>query len=119
MVVGDFNASLSVPLTERDELIADLLDGHCLTDVKSHFRVRRRRLRGRWTWRQRRRGRMVRSKLDYFFMPEDIKKRVCRMGIRKPRHHHSDHRAVVTVFWGRDGGRLASYRKGRRQCPLR
>ena len=62
---------------------------------------------------------MIRSELDYFFMPEDIKKRVCRMGIRKPRHHHSDHRAVVTVFRGRDGGRLASYRKERRQCPLR
>ena len=84
MIVGDFNASLDVPLTERDELIADVMDGNCLMEAKNHFCVRRRRLWGRWTWRQRRKGKMLCSKMDYFFMQEEIQKRVCRVGIRKP-----------------------------------
>ena len=54
MLWGDLNAHLDVPLTGRDEEVADVVDGKDLVDASRQFRVRRREMvRGRWTWLQR------------------------------------------------------------------
>ena len=50
MVWGDLNVSLDIPISERDEAVADVVDGEDLIDVSRHFACRRLRNRqGRWT----------------------------------------------------------------------
>ena len=54
ILLGDLNANLGTPLTERDKAITDVIDGNALEDAKGYFRVRRRgRLRGGRSWRRR------------------------------------------------------------------
>ena len=52
---GDLNANLINPRDEREDGIAEQVYAMDLVDMGRHFRQhRRRRCRGRWTWRMRR-----------------------------------------------------------------
>jgi exonuclease III len=57
LLIGDFNIDLDSPRDTRDEEIAEEIDFRELECLSAHFLQRRRRhVRGRWTWRQRRLG---------------------------------------------------------------
>ena len=119
MLWGDLNAHLDVPLTGRDEAVADVVDGFDLVDATRHFRVRRRgRVKGRWTFSREHRGRTISSQVDYLFCREADRCRLRRAAPRTPRRHDSDHRAVVAVFRGGSRARLARYRRRRRRFPI-
>ena len=120
ILMGDLNINLESPRDERDMEIAeqvDWMDLGCLTD---HFRQRRRCVtRGRLTWRQRRLGRWVSSKPDYFLAREGDRRRFRRVVLRRPRHHDSDHRAIVAVFYAGNKKKMKVYRKKHCRFPLR
>ena len=69
MLLGDLNVDLDVPRNEREAEIAAKLDSFGLACATKHFRVRttrrgrRRKLRGKWSYRRRRtdRGESVRG----------------------------------------------------------
>ena len=55
LLLGDLNLNLESPRDERDAEIAAQVDHMDLADMTQHFlQRRRRRTRGRWTWRHRR-----------------------------------------------------------------
>ena len=88
LVIGDLNANLEAPRSQKEEVLAQDMEGHGLGCASRHFRVRRRRhLRGRWTWRRVTKDatllgdrRWVRSRPDHILIPEAERKRVksCR-----------------------------------------
>ena len=71
MLLGDLNADLETPRSERDVAVAEQAAAMDVTDMSRCFRQRSRKwVRGRWTWRQRRRGRWVSSHPDYIMVRE-------------------------------------------------
>ncbi len=59
-LVGDLNFNLHAPRMEREEKIAEQVDAKDLVDMSRHFRQHLgNRLRGRWTWQMRRKGRWI------------------------------------------------------------
>jgi hypothetical protein len=50
---------------------------------------------------------------------EQDRKQFRRVGLRAPRHHDSDHQAVVAIFYGGRPGKVHQYRKRRQRVPLR
>ena len=70
---------------------------------------RTRRTRVRWTWRQRRgipgsgQKQWPRSKPDYFLFREKDRRRIKYCRWIQPRHHDSDHRALVADIRARPG----------------
>ena len=73
MLWGDLNANLDVPMSFRDEAVADVVDGEDLIDISRHFRPRNRSRghRGRWTWWHEREGRTITSRVDYLLCREE------------------------------------------------
>jgi hypothetical protein len=105
LVLGDLNTNFSDPQNEREEIIRNLLDDINLVDTSRWFKPRQPRkqsARARWTWRQKREGRMHYSQPDYIFARERDVKRLRNVGFRWPRYHDSDHQAVIgTIRTGR------------------
>jgi hypothetical protein len=98
ILVGDLNLNLQAPRTEREETIAEQVDAMNLVDMSRHFCQRLgNRLRGRWTWQMRRKGRWISSQCDYFLGRETDRRRFWRVSVRMPRYH-SDHCALVAVI---------------------
>ena len=120
LIMGDLNADLWSPRDERDEAIADLVDGAGLTDASRGYVQRRcrRRFGRRWTWSQRRKGRWIASQPDYILCREGDVRIFRDVAFRSPRFHHSDHRAVVGHL--RRGKRrlLTLYRQRHRRFPI-
>ena len=52
LVVGDFNANLDVPRNKEEESLSQEMREHGLECATRHFQVRRRHVRGRWTFRR-------------------------------------------------------------------
>jgi len=120
ILIGDLNIDLESPRDERDEEIAeqvDWMDLGCMS--RSFTQRRRRRTRGRWTWRQSRLGRWISSTPDYFLTRRGVRKRFKKVVIRRPRHHDSDHRAIVAHFFAGHKRKMISYRKRHCTFPLR
>ena len=68
LLLGDLNANIESPKSRRDVAASDQAAGMDVHDMSRCFRQRRRNwVRGRWTWRKLRRGRMVSSHPDYLF----------------------------------------------------
>ena len=71
LVLGDLNINFSDPRDERDEVIRDLIDDADLVDASRRYtprRPRRQSTRARWTWRQKREGKMHYSQPDYIMV---------------------------------------------------
>jgi hypothetical protein len=91
-----------------------------LSNMSRHFRQRRRRrMQGRWTWRMRRRGRDISSQPDYFLAREGDRRDFRGVTLRAPRHHDSNHRAVIATIYARTARRLAGYIRRRSRFPVR
>jgi hypothetical protein len=97
MVLGDLNVNLDVPRNEQEAKVAAVMDHHGMACASTHFTVRRRKqckLRGRWTWKQRRllpggqpgTERIYRTKPDYFLMPARERRRIKRCRFTAPPH---------------------------------
>ena len=130
IVVGDLNIRNQDPRDEREEEIADLLDEINLVDTSRKFIQRQSRRhkqiqRNRWTWRTKRRtegderGKWIYSQPDYIMAREGDMKHIRKAGIRTPRYHISDHRAVVLYLKAGNTGKLKTYRKQRQCGPLK
>jgi hypothetical protein len=120
LVLGDLNINFGDPRDERDEVIRDLIDDIDLVDASRRYtprRLRRQSTRARWTWRQKREGKMHYSQPDYVMMRERDHRRFRNVGFRWPRYHDSDHRAVVATIKSGER-RLKEYRKKRQEFPL-
>jgi hypothetical protein len=120
LVLGDLNFNFGEPRDERDEVICDLFDDTDLVDASRRYtpcRPRRQSTRVRWTWRQKREGKMHYSQPDYVMVRERDHRRFRNVGFRWPRYHDSDHRAVVaTIKLGRR--RLKEYWRKHQEFPL-
>ena len=110
LLIGDLNADLEYPRDIQEEVLSSELEERGMRCATWNFLSRRtRRNRGRWTWRQRRTNKegeryWLRSKPDYFMMQERDRARVRRCRWILPRHHDSDHRALVAKIYSRKGG---------------
>jgi hypothetical protein len=92
LLLGDLNANLINPRDEREDGIAEQVDAMDLVDMGRHFcQRRRRRCRGRWTWRMRRGGKMTSSQCDYLMVRASARRRFRRVRLVDPRYHNSDH----------------------------
>ena len=120
LVLGDLNINFDNLRDERDEVIGDLINDIDLVDASRRYtprRPRRQSTRARWTWRQRREGKMHYSQPDYVMMRERDRRQFWNVGFRWPRCHDSDHRAVVATIKSGER-RLTEYRKKRQEFPL-
>jgi hypothetical protein len=105
LVLGDLNVNFSEPRDERDKVIRDFIDDIDLLDA------------ARWTWRQKREGKLHYSQPDYVMARDRDCRRFRSVGFRWPLYHDSDHRAVAaTIKLGRR--RLKEYRRKRQELPL-
>ncbi len=98
LVLGNLKINFSNPQNEWEEIICDLLKDINLVDMSRRFkpcRPRKQLTRARWTWRQKREGRMHYLQPDYIFARERNVKRLRNVGFRWPRYHDSDHQAVI------------------------
>jgi len=71
LVLGDLNVNFSEPRDERDEVIRDLIDDIDLVDASRRYaprRPRRQSTRARWTWRQKREGKLHYLQPDYIMV---------------------------------------------------
>jgi hypothetical protein len=120
LLFGDLNIDLDAPRDTREEIIAEQCDYWKLTCMTTMFKQRRtRRVKGRWTWRQQRLGRWVSTKPNYFLADTAVRRLFKKVVIRRPRHHDSDHRAIIATFWGGQEKRLRSYQRRVASIPLR
>ena len=119
-LLGDLNVNLMHPLDERGEEIAEECSHMGLSDMSRHFRPRRKRTsRGRWTWSMMREGRHVSSQPDYFLAREEDRRDFRGVTAMSPRHHDSDHRAVIATVYTGSGRRLKRYKRRRSCFPIR
>ena len=120
LLFGDLNIDLDAPRDTREEIIAEQCDFWKLTCMTTMFKQRRtRRVKGRWTWRQQRLGRWVSTKPDYLLADTAVRRLFKKVVIRRPRHHDSDHRAIIATFWGGQEKRMRNYRRRVASIPLR
>ena len=121
LLIGDLNVNLRSPRDERDEQIAEVVeDVMGLTDLSRHFLQRSRgSVRGRWTWRMRRGRRWVSSQCDYVLGRATDHGKYRSVRLRTPRHHDSDHRAIITNIRVGSATRMAAYRKWMAKFPLK
>ena len=123
LLIGDLNANLDFPRTIQEEILSSDLRERDLRCATRSFRPRRtRKMRGRWTWRQTRKMQSgdklnLRSKPDYFLMRDRDRRRVKRCRWILPRHHDSDHRALVVQIKARPGG-VRQYIQERKTLPV-
>eukprot|EP00957_Ditylum_brightwellii_P145561 11083161-Ditylum_brightwellii.AAC.1 len=72
LLLGDLNIDLEYPRDKRDGIIAkqcNSMDLHCMSR-QFHGHHRNIHMRGQWSWRQKRMGRWISSKPDYFLAQE-------------------------------------------------
>ena len=120
ILLGDLNINLRHPKDERQENIAEECGDMGVEDMSRHYRQRcRRKMQGRWTWRMRREGRWLSSQPDYFLARAGDRMNFKGLLVRSPRHHDSDHRAVVATFYTGSRRRMAGYKRCRCRFPLR
>ena len=121
LLLGDLNVNLRSPRDERDEQIAEVVeDVTGLANLSRHFLQRSRgSMRGRWTWRMRRGRRWVSSQCDYVLGRATDRRRYRSVRLRTPRHHDSDHRAIITNIRAGSATRMAAYQKRIAKFPLK
>ena len=120
LLLGNLNINLEFPRNERDEEIAEECEFHDFADMSRQFcQVRRRRTQGRWTWRMRREGRWVSSQPDCVLARKGDRGLFQNVSIKRPRHHDSDHRAVVATIYAGSSRQIRGYRKRRGRFPVR
>ena len=120
LLMGDLNANIERPLSERDVAVAEQAAAMDVVDMSRQFRQRRRQwVRGRWTWRRKRRTRWISSHPDYILAREATRRRFTNCALRLSNHHDSDHRATVATINGGNSKWLKRYRKRRSRFPLR
>ena len=121
LILGDLKINFGEPRDKRDEVICDLINDvdHVNTSRRyAPWRPRRQSTRSRWTWRQKREGKMHYLQPDYIMVRDRDCRRFWNVGFRWPQYHDTDHRAVVaTIKSGRR--RLKEYRKMRQEFPLK
>ena len=121
LVLGDLNINFGDPRDERDEVIRDLINDIDLVDASRRYtpsRPHRQSTRARWTWRQKREGKMHYSQPDYVLVRKRDPRRFQKVGFRWLRYHDSDHRAVVVTI--KSGERqLTEYWKKCQEFPLK
>jgi hypothetical protein len=121
LILGDLNINFGAPWDKRDEVIHDLIDNIDLVNASRRYTPRRpcRQLtRARWTWWQKREGKMHCLQPDYVMVRERDHRQFRNVGFRWPQYHDLDHRAVVaTIKSGRR--RLKEYWRKRQEFPLK
>ncbi len=118
--MGDLNVNLRDPTGERAEQIVDMMDEADLVNVAWHFLPRGRmpQQQRRWTWRQQHQGQWVSSQPDYIMAWQGDQQCFLGVALRSPRHHNTDHRAVVTTLRGGKWRRLLAYQWQHQINPL-
>ncbi len=113
LLLGNLNVNLRSPRDERDEQIAEVVEDIMgFTDLSHHFLQQScGTVRGRWTWRMRRGRRWVTSQCDHVLGRATNRGKYCSVRLRTPRHHNSDHRAIITNIRVGSATRMAAYRK--------
>jgi hypothetical protein len=105
IVLGNLNVNLAAPHNKQDKTITKQVDTMNLVDMSSCFRQRRgRNSHSQWTWWMRRGKCWVSSQCDYILGRATNLGIFCRISIRMPFCHDSDHRALVPKFAQGGGG---------------
>ena len=124
LVIGDLNSDLDFPRDRQEEILSATMRERGMRCASRCYRPKRtRRTRGRWTWRQRRgvpgsgQRQWLRSRPDYFLFREKDRRRIKCCRWIQPRHHNSDHRALVVDIKARPG-EIARYVEGRVRLPV-
>jgi hypothetical protein len=83
--MGDLNANLINPRDEREDGIAEQADAMDMVDMGRHFHQRRRRrCRGRWTWRMQRGEKTISSQCDYLMARVSTRRKFRRVRLVSP-----------------------------------
>ena len=119
LLIGDLNMDLLNPQDERDETIAKAIDFMDFLETSRHFCQPRKGLaQGRWTWRMCRMGQWMLSNPDCFLGWERSWKQFRKVILRMPRHHDTDHQAVVATIFGGKPHLIKRYRRQRQRYPI-
>jgi hypothetical protein len=121
LLLGDLNIDFKAPQTEREEIIADLLDEMNFVNRLRKFVQQQGQRQGRgarWTWRQWRGGQWHQSQPDYCMARDADATLIQNVAFRQRRIHTLDHPAVaVSLLRGRHG-QLRKYRQCHQTFPL-
>ena len=114
--LGDFDADLDSPRSQREADLADFACQFDLTDLRSHFCLRE-AAEGDWTWEQRRVNQTIRNRLDYILT--DSRPNFSMFNIVTPKLIDTDHRLVKAVLLLDSKGRHRKYMQRRKRYPFR
>jgi hypothetical protein len=112
LILGDLNINFGKPRDKWDKIICNLIDDINLVNASRRYtpcRPHRQSTRARWTWRQKREGKMHYSQPYYVLVRKRDRRQFRKVGFRWPRYHDSNHRAVVATIKSGER-RLTEYR---------
>ena len=113
---GDLNVDLLASgRSARDTEIATVLASYGLDDMSRHF-LQRTKHRRRWTWKQRREGRVVRSRCDVIMGTD--RRHFTGMRILDPPGYDSDHFLLAAELVSAAPAEQKAYLRGRKAIPL-
>jgi exonuclease III len=115
ILIGDLNANLADPDSDREHEIAAAAADHGLEDMFSHFRQSRAYKAG-YTWKQWRLGRMETSRCDYLLGTD--RRTFTNVCLKEPRFD-SDHYMVLGKIRSAKLNENRAYMRGRKSFPLR
>jgi hypothetical protein len=87
LILGDLNINFGTPRDKRDEVICDLIDDIDLVNASRQYiphRPCRESTRARWTWWQKREGKLHYSQPDYIMAPEQDHRQFWNVGFWWP-----------------------------------
>ena len=87
LVLGDLNINFGEPRDKRDEVIRNLVDDIDLVNVSRRYtpcQPRRQLTRARWTWWQKKEGKMHYLQPDYVLVRERDHRQFRKVGFRWP-----------------------------------
>ena len=87
LVLGDLNINFGEPRDERDEVIRDLINDIDLVNASGRYTPRRplrQSARARWTWRQKREGKMYYLQPDYVLVRKWDRRQFWKVGFWWP-----------------------------------
>jgi hypothetical protein len=115
ILIGDLNANLADPGSEREHEIAATVAACGLEDMASHFRPRRPYREG-YTWKMSRLGSLVTSRCDYLLGTD--RRTFLNVCLKDPRFD-SDHFMVLGTVRSAPQKENGEYLRGRKRFPIK
>ena len=119
LLMGDLNLDIDHPANQMERDIVADIDEMLLEPAEEHFfRRRGKGTFGTWTWRQKANDVWRSRRIDYILLRKEDRKKIKKTRLCLPRHHQSDHRAIVMSLAAGSAVSTKAYVRQLRRFPL-